>query len=1051
MLALAGSVESVGGAAETSPEGGLVFAVDLNVGGVVAAKGRRLDEAEILWQRALEIRRQLAPGSLDEATTLNNLGVLAAIRGDLDQATRFYERALKIRRQRAPGSLDVAGVLNNLGVVLVARGQLERAEACHAEALEIRRALAPGGLDEAQSLHRLGIVAFHQGDLEKAAAYHDDALGIQQREAPGRLDPTNGGNELGALAFAHSESNWAAAYYDRGLEAQKRLTPASLGLALSWGRLNDLDSFRGDLDNGAGYHAWRRDLSRRIAVPGSLEESDTLHKLGILARIRGDLDQAAEFHRSSLEIRQQLAPESLRVASSLDKLGLLAYYRSDLERAVKYYREALEIQQKLEPNGLDLALTLGNLGNLARDQGDFEQATRFLEASLEMGRKRAPGSLSVALSLGNLGLLAQATGDFKRASDYLEQSLEIRRKLTPSSFGVASDLSILGDLSLARGALDEAVAFYEEALALNQMLMPYGLREAPVLHGLATVRRKQRLPDLALSLLHRAVEALGSQISQFGGSHAVQANLRGQYEELFHDTIDLSLQLGKPDNAFHLLERSRAQSFLAQLTERDLGGSGLPPELREGRQRIARIYDQKQTELAALDPKTQAGDIEALRAQLQHLRWQQDDLAETIRRESTRRETLESPQPLDVTAAQQVLDPGTLLLSYSVGETSAKLFVLTREGPLRVVGLDLDETTLRRDIQTWNQLIRRALPGDTTGAAHQFERLGMDLFRRLIEPVADVVARSERLLVVPSGPLHLLPWGALVRPGVSPAEGRKDWQYLAEWKPYHTVLSATVYAQLQRERKEPRPSSSRSASISLAAFGDPLLPRRGELRGDFRVRSAMDRGLFDGWNSLPHTRREVERIAALYPPETTRIYLEADATEEAVKVVSRKARILHLATHGHLDGHSPLDSAIVFTIPETRAIGRENGLLQAWEIFEEVRLKADLVVLSACSSGLGEEQTGEGLIGLTRAFQYAGARSVIASLWDVRDQATAELMVRFHRHLSAGVPKAEALRSAQLEFLNGGISVEDETGETRTRDYSAPYYWAPFQLYGDWR
>jgi hypothetical protein len=152
------------------------------------------------------------------------------------------------------------------------------------------------------------------------------------------------------------------------------------------------------------------------------------------------------------------------------------------------------------------------------------------------------------------------------------------------------------------------------------------------------------------------------------------------------------------------------------------------------------------------------------------------------------------------------------------------------------------------------------------------------------------------------------------------------------------------------------------------------------------------------WTPLPYTRREVERIAAAYPE--ARLYLGEEATEERAKSTTRDARVLHFATHGYLDDRTPLDSALVLTIPEELSAGRDNGLLQVWEIFESVRLDADLVVLSACDSALGRELSGEGLIGLTRAFQYAGARSVVASLWSVADRVTAELMARFHRSLA---------------------------------------------------
>jgi CHAT domain-containing protein len=241
----------------------------------------------------------------------------------------------------------------------------------------------------------------------------------------------------------------------------------------------------------------------------------------------------------------------------------------------------------------------------------------------------------------------------------------------------------------------------------------------------------------------------------------------------------------------------------------------------------------------------------------------------------------------------------------------------------------------------------------------------------------------------------------------------------------------------------------------FVAFGDPVYPSgldEGKLDTimDIRVRSATRRGLLD-LEPLPWSRREVEGIAALFPPGRVKVFLGAEATEEEAKKITKGSRILHFATHARVDDRFPLNSALELTMPEGFPENRENGLLQAWEIFEKVRLDADLVVLSGCETALGEEQGGEGLIGLTRAFQYAGARTVMASLWSVQDQATSELMIRFYKHFRAGLPKDEALRHAQIELIRGPIEVVNEKGEKTLLDASAPYYWAGFQIYGDWQ
>ncbi len=169
-------------------------------------------------------------------------------------------------------------------------------------------------------------------------------------------------------------------------------------------------------------------------------------------------------------------------------------------------------------------------------------------------------------------------------------------------------------------------------------------------------------------------------------------------------------------------------------------------------------------------------------------------------------------------------------------------------------------------------------------------------------------------------------------------------------------------------------------------------------------------------------------------------YLGEEATEEKAKALGKGVRYIHFACHGFLDELFPLNSGLALSIPPAVIEGRDNGILQAWEVFERMRIDADLVTLSACETGLGKEMGGEGLIGLTRAFQYAGARTVLASQWKVADVATSELMTRFYSYLKAGLSKDRALQFAQIEFIRNP-----------DRTISHPYFWAGFLLNGDWK
>jgi len=196
---------------------------------------------------------------------------------------------------------------------------------------------------------------------------------------------------------------------------------------------------------------------------------------------------------------------------------------------------------------------------------------------------------------------------------------------------------------------------------------------------------------------------------------------------------------------------------------------------------------------------------------------------------------------------------------------------------------------------------------------------------------------------------------------------------------------------------------------------------------------------------LPHSRAEVEALGAIYGDHAT-LWPGAQATEAQARAIGTEVTLIHFATHGLVDHHLPLESALALSQPGAGESG--NGLLHAWEIIESMRLDADLVTLSTCESALGETVSGEGILGLTRAFHYAGARSVMASLWSVTDRSTAALMARIYANLKAGMEKDAALRAAQLTLLHEPVT---PPGSSEPMDASAPYFWAAFQLYGDYR
>ena len=719
--------------------------------------------------------------------------------------------------------------------------------------------------------------------------------------------------------------------------------------------------------------------------------------------------------------------------TSLVDLATVALSRGDLPAAEDFYRRGLAAQEAIDADGQIVANILNGLGSVAHAQGDDAASGKHLRRALAIEEKHNPGGTGAALVLNNLAELALGREDFNEAVQFLRRALAIHEKLVPSGLEIASTIYNLGLVAKARGDFAEAESQFRRGLTIRERLSPGSWGEAEFRHELGLTLRLRGNAEASAGALCQAVESLEKQRGRVGSSQTTQSSFAGKYGGYYHDCAAALNAVNRPADAFQMIERSRARSLLAMVAERDLLFTpDIAPELDRERRSAAAEYDRTQAALGQLNPATDGPQIERLTTRLRTIRSKQDESAGKIRQTSPRFASLQYPAPLDLEGARRVLDPGTTLIAYSVGKDETLQFVVkpAAEGAdgFKVFKLPVTEKALREKVQAFRVAVQRSAP-DARGAlkvpqapnAAPLTSQATELYDLLLGSVESSIASSTRVFLSVDGPLHTLPFAALMR---------KDGEYLVEWKPLHTVSSATVYAELRRSRRARAPSSSR-----VVAFGDPAYPAADATKADGLERSPLRSAARSGFAfaPLPSSRKEVEGIAGLFKGRS-QAFVGADATEEQAKAVGKDVPYLHFATHGYVNERSPLDSALVLAIPEKLEDGRDNGLLQAWEVFETMRIDADLVTLSACETGLGKEFGGEGLVGLTRAFQYAGARSVLASLWSVSDESTSSLMTAFYKALRSGQTKDQALRTAQLTLIR-----------------TAPFHWAAFQIFGDWK
>jgi CHAT domain-containing protein/Tfp pilus assembly protein PilF len=906
----------------------------------------------------------------------------------LTEAEQAYAAALEDAERRVPGTLALADALHDRAEIASTRGQLDVAEELHGRAVVLRRQLAPDSLALAASLTGHGKVLFARGRAEPARALFEEARAIQERLAPD------------SLALAHTINTIAIEVF-----------------------------FRGDLAAAEALH--RRSLALAEAHPGdSLELASALDSLGVIASQRGDLAAAQEHHGRALGVMERIAPGSLGLARVLSHLGNVAWYRHDVDRAEDLYKRSMAIREVLAPDSLSLAAAWSALGLVARTRESYPLAEERYRKALAIQEARAPGSWAVATTLINLGMIARARGLLEEATDLYRRALVIDEKLAPDSLAVADVLSALGELALTRGQDADAEERLQQARGLFARLAPDTSSEATALYRLAQLRRRNGRLREALELLELSLGALEAQAERLGGGSEERSGFAASFHDQYRAQVEVLLALGEPEKAFHSLERSRARGLLEMMARREASLTGeVPAELQEQRRQIGTEYDRILETLGSLNVAKDRARIDELHASLRDLRARSQALGGALRGASPRQAHWRYPEPVDAGRARAALDPGTLLLSYSTGADHTLLFALSGDG-LGVHTLPVGEAALREEVARF----RKALRGPSADADQRGQAAG--LFERLVRPAEEAVGRAERVVICPDGPLHTLPWGALVRPA---GPGRKE-QWLVEWKPVHVVVSATVYSEVRRGR--PADGSARWPT-TLVAFGDADYSSASPPPAAPDAQAFPARQRERGWSlaPLPASRHEVERIRQIFAGSggEVRAYVGAEATEDKVRAVGRGVRYLHLACHAFADEDSPLDSSLVLTLPRAPGAGQANGWLQAWEIMNDLELGADLVTLSACESGLGSERRGEGLVGLARAFQLAGARSVVASLWKVGDASTAVLMEDFYRHLRAGKSKDQALRQAQLSLLRGA-----------RRDRRRPFHWAAFQLIGDW-
>lgn len=773
-------------------------------------------------------------------------------------------------------------------------------------------------------------------------------------------------------------------------------------------------------------------------------EGTTLANMGVVDRMLGERQKALDAYEDALALFRR-AGDKERVAVTLQNLAAVYVTSGDSRRAIPYLEQAAETL-RITGDRKTQANALNALGVAHRLLGEPAEARRCFRQALELWRA-AGDRYGEGVTLGQLGALELADGQKEEAQRILADALEVRRSVG-DRYGEAYVLSDLATLHHQLGNRERALEEYAHALELSRASGDL-IGEAGVLHRLAVAAGE----DGDLPAARRHAEAALALFESLRGKLAgpsLRASSFASAQQTYEVYIDLLMRLaeqrpgeGLDRLALEASERKRARTLLDLVSEAGAGirHGGDPRLLEQERTLRARLgaYAQRQARPGSRQPT----EREAAARELQSLLTEYERLDAEIRSRSPAYAALTRPSPLTAAAIQDLLDPDTVLLEFSLGKERSYLWAVTRRAVRGLVLAPRDriEALARRLhelLQPAQQATAVASTGDKARSA-EFARTAAELSRILLGSLpADLALR--RMVVVAEGALHHVPFAALPWPGDRSAAPLVAAHELV------SLPSASVLAGL-RETNARRPASRGVAILADPVFeaDDPRLHARGA--GSSRTEApspaesaAREIGLVPQGRipRLPFSRQEAAAIRAVGRPGRVMTALDFSASRERVLASDLASyRIVHFATHGFVNDEHPDLSGLVLSLFD--AHGRpQDGFLRLYEIYN-LDLPAELVVLSACHSGLGRELRGEGLLGLVRGFMYAGAPRVLASLGRVDDRATAEVMRLFYQGLlRQRLSPAAALRSAQLAML-------------RQQRWREPLYWASFVLHGEWR
>jgi len=860
---------------------------------------------------------------------------------------------------------------------------------------------------------------------------------------------------LGDLYLASGDINEAIKHYNDIISKDPKNANAFYGLGRAYSKIYDWESAIQNLNK---------------ALQIEPEHKYSFHSLLSVYAQTGDYLRSLEYCQNLIDVAQKINDLD-QISYGLSRIGGIHYYLGNYRSALNYFIKALNIGTKIGSKRR-IAMAINNLGVIYAVLGDYSKAFEYFKQSLLEVRK-ASSKINEVLTLMNLGLILKDKKDYQQSLVYLDEALKLSQsegfrseeaRIFTSLAEVYFDLSNfershsyyyqakkiiitlnnpgqesylmrnLGSLAMARGQHSKAITYFKSALSLAKEIKDIQIIwESHA--GLGAAYEKTGEIKNAIRHLSGAIAIYDSIRYNLDFESLGQSFLVDKYEA-YPSLIRLLCANNNYNQAFTILEKYKAKTLLKIMTQgQPLLNKLLPDSVRIKTRRINSGLERIHSQISQITSRQNYDQqkVMDLKNQVTSLELQKAENIEWIKSQYPSFYQVTSADPMIITDVQKnILHKNNLLIEYIVDIEKTLIFAISKD-TLVYKEIDISRKDLEKMFSRLSALYRFNDSSKPTFSSSIFnaQMAGFSIeplhsfYKLLVQPLEQQLEGVSNLIIVPDDLLYYLPFEAFVT-DTALTETNYDFvhtKFLLEDYNISYAPSATVL--------NPQFTRKDEAELDLLAFGNPDYSK---LAQDTTWNSLGEPETTSEYVQLPYSEYEVNQIGNTLGSSGTHIFTKTEASEKEFKARAGDYRVVHLATHFVLNDDDPLYSKVLLAHAEN---SEEDGFLQPYEIFN-LQLKAELVVLSACNSAWGKLSKGEGLIGVSKAFQYAGVPALLVSQWNVDDKATGTIMDLFYEHLKEGQSKNHALRLAKLDYL-----------KTASADHKDPFYWAPFILMGN--